>query len=171
MNKNNGHNKFNPLFWDKYLLLAAIVIMVGVFILLNRTANGFFPDARLYPYVMTIIGLAVALLSIVRVLLNKEPNMDAQNGKEWHESPEKIQDSYLKTLAYLLVFIVFYLGIWLLGFRVASALFVFMFIRHFKHSYLQSIIFTLCGVALVEFLKRILNLEFPNALIADFLPK
>lgn len=157
----------SALKWDRNLLIGFIIVLSALLIVLNREADGFFPDARLYPYVMTIIGLVLAAISIVRVVLGKEPNMDAQNGKERDLSAEQTRRAYKMTIGYMLVFTAFYLGIWLFGFRIAAAVFVFGFIRYFGHTYLRSSIYSFFGVLLVEVLSRILHLVLPLGLIIE----
>jgi len=166
--KGSVTDKDSALKWDKVLLLGFIAALSTLFIVLNREANGFFPDARLYPYVVTILGMVLAVLSVVRVMLGKEPNMDAQTGKDWNLSAEHTREAYRKTVVYLLMFCCFYLGIWLLGFRLASGLFVFGFIRSFGHSYASSAVYVFCGIILTEVLSRVLHMTLPVGLLLDF---
>ncbi len=161
--------KDSALDWDKRLLLSFIATLTLLFIVLNREANSFFPDARLYPYVMTVIGLAIAALSVFRVLLGKEPNKDAQNGKEWTLSAEGTRHAYKKTIIYLAMFSSFYFGIWIMGFRIAAFVFVLGFFRSFGHNYPWSVVYALTGLMLVEGLSRVLGLVLPPGLLIGLL--
>jgi len=147
--------------WDKLLLLCFISALFILFLVLNRVANTFLPDARLYPYVMTNIALLLSLLSIFRVITGREPNLDAQSGKDQNQSAEQTRHAYKKIVAYMLLFCAFYFAVWLVGFRVPAVLFVFGFIRYFGHSYLQSAFYAFCGFSMIEILSRLLHLELP----------
>lgn len=170
LDNNIEATKDSALDWDKRLLLSFIATLTLLFIVLNREANSFFPDARLYPYVMTVIGLAIAAFSVYRVLMGKEPNKDAQNGKEWSLSAEGTRHGYKKTIIYLAMFSSFYLGIWIVGFRVAAIVFVLVFFRSFGHNYRWSTVYALTGLLLVEGLSRVLGLVLPPGLLYSFLP-
>jgi hypothetical protein len=168
-NKLSEPSKNSALVWDKTLLLAFIAVLSLLLIVLNREANSFLSDARLYPYVMSIIGLVLSALSIVRVIMGREPTVDPQSGKDWDLSAEHTRDAYQKTLIYLLMFCGFYLGIWLFGFRLAAGVFVFGFIHSFGHSYGRSALYALAGLAMLEGLSRLLSLTLPNGLVYEFL--
>lgn len=147
--------------WDKVLLLSFVAALLVLFLVLNREANTFLPDARLYPYVMTIIGILFAVLSIVRIAMGKEPNIDAQSGKDQEETEAQTRNTYRKIIAYMAVLSCFYFAIWVIGFKVSAVLFVFGFIRYFGHSYLRSTVYAFFGIVMVEFLSRLLHLDLP----------
>lgn len=154
--------------WDKYLLLFFIVSLILFLILLNRQSNDFFPDARLYPFYMTILGILLSIVSIIRVVLGKEPNVDMNAEKEWNLSSENIVRNYTLTTRYLLMFVGFYLGVWLFGFYVSSAIFVFSFIKLYgKHTLLICTLFTVFGLLLVKAISWILDLVMPTGLILE----
>lgn len=148
--------------WDTRLLLCFISALFVLFLILNRVANTFLPDARLYPYVMTSIALLLSVLSILRVITGREPNLDAQSGRDQEGSVEQTRYAYQKIVGYMLLFCAFYFGVWIVGFRIPAVLFVFGFIRYFGHSYLQSAFYAFCGISMVEILSRLLHLELPS---------
>ncbi|GAB1269044.1 hypothetical protein NBRC116493_22970 [Aurantivibrio infirmus] len=147
--------------WDKRLLLFFVAALFVLFLVLNREANTFLPDARLYPYVTTIMGVFLVALSVVRIIMGREPNLDAQSGKNQEETEEQTRNAYRKIVAYMAVFCCFYFSIWIVGFRISAVVFVFSFIRYFGHSYLRSTIYALMGLVMVEALSRLLSLELP----------
>ena len=142
--------------------------MIGlVLIYLNHLADGFLPDARLYPYLMTLIGVGVVVTALIRVYLGKEPIIDASSGKDMESSaqPELLQ--YRRALFFLTLIAGFYLGVWLLGFRIAALLFVFSFLRYFEQSLTYSAISAIAGLVMVEVLSRILQLVLPTSILGS----
>ncbi len=169
MSPSSSKIKSGPLGWDKKLLLVFLVLLGFGFIVLNRQANGFLPDARLYPYVITWIGLFFVAFSALRLWQGKEPNEDAQNGKTDDDTEAQVRATYKSTLFYLALFSGFYLAVWLIGFRVAAGLFVFFFMRSFGHSYRWALVYALLGLLMVEGLAFILSLSLPFGLLVDWL--
>ncbi len=167
-NETKRDNKTGAFLWDKWLLLMFIAATAILFLVLNREANSFMSDARLYPYVVTILGLALCALSVVRVLTGKEPNHDVQNGKELEGDDQKIRQNYKNIIGYLLVFTAFYFSIWLVGFLISAGVFMLCFMRYFDQSYLKMAIYAVCGLIMVEALSRLLQLELPTGALLEF---
>jgi hypothetical protein len=153
-------NPGQPPGLDRTVLLVFVGLLGVLFLWLNRIADGFMPDARLYPFVMTLVGGMLAAVAFIRVYQGKEPILDASSGKQADDRQD--MQIYRQAVAYLLYFTAFYLGIWLLGFRVASVLSVFGFMRYFGQSNVMAGVYALAGLALVETLSRLLQLVLPS---------
>ena len=149
---------------DRRTLIGFVSVMGILFFVLNRNANGFLPDARLYPFVMTAMGAVLAVFALFRVLTGKEPVLDSASGKAEEESHEEQLEAYRQAGLYALLIVGFYLGIWLVGFRIAAAVFTFSFMKYSGLSAAKSAIFAAFGLVLVEVLSRLLQLVLPGGL-------
>jgi len=158
----NVHRKSPVPALDRQVLLGFIALLVLLFILLNRIASGFFPDARLFPFVMSVAGTFFALVAFIRVWSGREPGVDPHATVALDAA--ETAAIYRSALAYLALFALFYFGIWVLGFRVAAGLFVFAFIRYSGQSYRNALLFALAGLLLVESIARLLQLVLPAGL-------
>lgn len=150
---------------DRFVLLGFIAFIAILFFTLNRLANGFFPDARLYPYVMTIIGLTLAVLAFIRVFTGKEPFADIPGSDPNSNGLQQMWVPYGKAGFYLSLILVFYVGIWFIGFRLAAVIFVFCFVRFNGQTLLSSALYATAGLIMVEILGRILQLALPGGVI------
>ena len=149
---------------DRKTLIGFVTAVGILFFVLNRDANGFLPDARLYPFVMTATGMAIAVLALLRVFMGQEPILDSASGKTEAESDEQQRKAYRQAGLYALFIVGFYLGIWVVGFRIAAAIFTFSFIRYFGLSAYKAAAYAVAGLVLVEALSRLLQLVLPSGL-------
>jgi len=147
---------------NRKALLGFLAVALIVLFVLNRVANGFLPDARLFPFVMTAVGCVLGLAALGRVLLRQEPIQDSSLGKGDDETLEKQRHAYLEAAFYLVLISGFYLGIWLVGFRLAALLFTFGFMKHFGQSTRHALSYALAGLVLIEVLSRLLQLVLPG---------
>ena len=165
-------NKSTAASLDRKILLALIGLLAGFFIAMLMGAREFMPDARLYPFVMSMLGIALAFFAAVRVFAGKEPREEHKRmgpgtnaeTKQDEPSRENILRPYQGAAYYLLGLCLFYTGIGLLGFRLATVVFVFSFMRYNKQSLIACAIYGALGLLLVESLSRLLGLVLPAGL-------
>tara|TARA_B100000959_G_scaffold268047_1_gene312300 strand:+ start:1665 stop:2174 length:510 start_codon:yes stop_codon:yes gene_type:complete len=154
---------------NKKVLLVFLGLLALFFVILFLAVADFMPDARLYPVVMSITGFVLALASVIRVLSGKEPThehnlikVEVKSDARQDDAPaDRSNREYRSALFYLAIICFFYVAIWLLGFRVATLVFVSGFMRYNKQSLVSCAVYAGLSLLLVEALSRLLGLVLP----------
>ena len=128
MSRREESKQLDPSFWLSFFF--CIVIAVAVI-----TAAEWRWDTRLFPWVVGIPALVLALWQLVADFRGSRPRVDSEEG-----APQALVDvpvdqsvseavRFKRTLRSMAWVFGFVLGIWLLGFLVAIPLFVFFYLK------------------------------------------
>lgn len=153
--------------WDRNVLLGIVTFGLLVFIAMWLTSAGFMPGARMYPRFVAGVGVLVAALALWRVWTGKEPR-----GGAGHELPgrdESVRDVYTRALKLVASIALYYLGILLFGFVLATAVYLVAFARRYGESWLRSVVVAAVCVTLVYVLDKTIDLFLPKGLLLSAL--
>ena len=162
MNNHREHAKLNPSFWLSLVFLA--VIAVGVV-----TAAGWRWDTRLFPWVVGIPALVLALWQLVIDFRShrSEDEPEKATGTEVMDvpvdrsiPPDVIMQRTLRAMAWIGGFV---FGIWLLGFLLAIPLFVFFYLRKEARAAISTaLVLSACTVLFIwAVFDLLMNLAWP----------
>ena len=148
---------------DRKVVFGLSIFILIFFIYMFVAATGFMSSARTYPFFTSLTGVIVTGIAIIRVWRGKEPVKDMDESKIFQDTEPSI-NFYRKAGIYIGSFVLYYFGIWILGFLAATGIYIFLFIYYKSRSIRFSIFLTLAGLALTLFLSWLLELFLPQGL-------
>ena len=121
-----------------------------------------FPEsARRFPLVVSVISALFVVIQLVKVWLKKDSS-DAS------ENPKTVLSQGRKIIPYIIWILGFYLVIFLVGFVIASGIFVFSFLlTQAKLRWYMALLATVLVVAAILFLGDLLSLKWPLGIISE----
>lgn len=150
---------------DRRVLLTFLGMTLAVFVIMWLASRDFMPGARMFPYFLTAAGVAVTVGALLRVWWGIEPSKGPGQ-----ILPDKNQDARLEyRIAIRLMggIAAYYVGIALVGFTIASALYLVAFARWYGQSYAYAIVTTAVALALVYTLSAVLNVYLPAGWLVE----
>lgn len=146
---------------DRLVLLGFLGIVLGALLSVWVVSQDFLPGARLFPEFLAGIGGVITVIAIVRVWLGQEPAMGP--GQVIPAGDEDAFATYRQALVTFGSIAVYYVAVLLLGFMVATAIYLFVFARAYRQSYTYAVITTCAAVAFVYGINAALDLHLPEA--------
>lgn len=148
---------------DRRVLLGFVVTLLVVFFAMWLASAEFMAGARMFPRFVGAIGLLASAAALWRVWTGKEPMHGV--GQTLPEPDEQSHESYVKALRVLMGIALYYAGILLAGFLIASAAYLIVFARCYREPFRQSVIVAVICVAAVYVLDRTFDLFLPRGLL------
>lgn len=148
---------------DRRVLLGFVVTLLIVFFAMWLASADFMAGARMFPRFVGIIGLLASAAALWRVWTGKEP-MDGV-GQTLPGADEQTHESYVKALKLLAGIALYYVGILLVGFLIASAAYLIVFARCYREPFRQSVIVAVICVSIVYVLDKTFELFLPKGLL------
>lgn len=122
-------------------------------------------DARGFPRLAALLPVAATVPAIFMAAAQLYLDLRSPAMPQTREAKARTQ----KALTYFSAIILFYLLLWLMGFHVAAALFISVFLVFFARTrWFSAILYTLCLLVAVELLGWALDLYWPEALIRSW---
>jgi hypothetical protein len=119
-------------------------------------------ESRSFPYLGAIFPMAATIPAIFMAVAQLGLEMRATRIAAGHETRTKTR----LALGYFLSLLLYFVLIWLLGFGIATALFVFGFLYGWvRMRRLHALIYTGCVVGVAQLMSWLLNLYWPQGLL------
>lgn len=144
--------------WGKIpsTLFTALMLLILIMAFIGATEFPFL--AAIFPLAATIPGIPLAAIQLFFDLRTPAPK---------GETVGKMRAK--RALPYFLAIVLFYGTLWLVGFRVATAVFALLFLRSFSAMrWHQALFYTVICLATIELLGWLLNLYWPEALFLSW---
>jgi hypothetical protein len=144
---------------DWFVLLGLLGLVIITFVITWIASYDFLPGARLFPYFVAAIGGLVAVAAFVRVWMGFEPGSGP--GQTIPTADDDAWAAY-RTAALIVGSIgLYYAAIWLVGFLVATALYLVCFARAYQQSYVYAVLTACAALAFVFTINVTLDLHMP----------
>lgn len=131
-----------------------LVVLIGA--CLDATRFPFL--AAIFPLTATLTGIPLTAFQLFRDLRSAPPAGETEG-----------MTRARRALPYFLAILVFYGTLWLVGFRLASAVFILLFLRSFAGMKWQNaVLYTLVCLLTIESMGWLLNLYWPEALLVKW---
>jgi hypothetical protein len=144
---------------DKRVLLGLLVLAGGSFVAMWAASRGFMPGARLFPYFVSAAGVAMALIAIFRVWAGHEPA--AAPGQVLPGADDVPSEMYLKVFRLILGIAAYFVAVMLVGFILATGVFLFVFSRRYGQSLIYCAVLTATCLAGALAISHFLDLYIP----------
>lgn len=147
------------------------LFFIVVFAYIFYEARDMPPQAKLYPWTVSIIALALLAFQIVRELFFSPGEHSRETGADVDFTEEEASAEGRKRAFELFLWVYgFALALWLLGFFVAIPVMVFLYLLRHREGWIVTIVMpAVAGLATWGLFDNLLHLPFPPGLVFEAL--
>jgi len=152
--------------WGPGLGTVVSVGLVIVFAYALWEATGFLTSARLLPLAAAIPGLALGVVQIVQEVRGRSVPVGEDEDQETPADPDRLARVRKIALVYLLGIALYYVLVYLVGFRIASAAYMLaLLLIAARMRPLPAVLYTVATMLFIEWFGGLLGLRWPAGVL------